>query len=258
MLDSLYIAATGMNAQQLNIDTISNNLANVSTTGFKRARVSFEDLVYRQIPQATRLLGADAAARYGTGVAVAGTTPIFIAGDVTKTDQPLDLAIRGNGFFEVTLPDATRAYTRAGALQQDADGQLTTSDGFPISPSIQIPPDATNVTIDATGTVSGTLPGESQPVDFGTIELASFQNPAGLKLEGNNLFVPTDRSGDAVMGTPGEQSLGTIAQGYLEGSNVKLVDEFVSLIVAQRAYEASSKAIQTSDEMLGIINALRR
>ncbi|MFL6661610.1 MAG: flagellar basal-body rod protein FlgG [Rhizobacter sp.] len=258
MLDSLYIAATGMNAQQLNVDTISNNLANVSTTGFKRARVSFEDLVSRQIPRSLRLLGADGAARYGTGVAVGGTSQVFVAGDLKKTEQPYDLAIRGNGFFEVTRTDGSRAYTRDGAFQLDADGTLVTAGGLTLNPALRVPSDATNILIDAAGKVTATLPNEAQPAELGTIELFGFMNPAGLKAEGNNLYSTTERSGDAIPGKAGEQGMGAVAQGFLEASNVRLVDEFVNLIVAQRAYEASSKAIQAADEMLGITNNLRR
>ena len=253
MLDSLYIAATGMNAQQLNVDTISNNLANVSTTGFKRQRVSFEDLVYRQIPQSLRLLGSDTN-RYGTGVAVGGTSPIFVAGDLKKTELPYDLAIRGNGFFEVTRSDGSRAYTRNGAFQLDNDGNLTTANGLLLEPPIQIPSDATNVLIDANGKVSGTLPNEAQPAEFGTIELVNFSNPSGLKSEGDNLYTPTEKSGDPLPGKPGEQSLGSLAQGFLESSNVKLVDEFVNLIVSQRAYEANSKVVKAADEMYQQMN----
>lgn len=258
MLDSLYIAATGMNAQQLHVDTISNNLANISTNGFKRARVNFEDLMYRQLPQTQRRLDADSIGRQGTGVAVGSAAQLFAAGDLKKTELPLDLAIRGGGFFEVQLPDGSTAYTRAGSLQLDRDGRLATAQGMPLAPEIQIPPDATNVVIDAGGVVRATLPDEVQPVEVGQLELASFVNPGGLRPLGDNLYAATNASGDAQTGKPGEKGLGSVAQGFLEGSNVKLVEEFVNLVVAQRAYEASAKAIQASDEMLGIINGLRR
>jgi flagellar basal-body rod protein FlgG len=257
MLDSLYIAATGMNAQQLNVDTISNNLANVSTAGFKRGRVNFEDLVYRQLPGAARAPG-DQVARLGTGVAVASAAQLFGAGELKKTELPMDLAIRGNGFFEVTLPDGALAYTRAGSLKLDPDGRLATAQGYLLNPEIRIPPDASNLAIDADGTVRVTLPDEAQPVELGQLELASFMNTGGLRPLGDNLYAPTDASGDAQSGKPGERGLGSVAQGFIEGSNVKLVEEFVNLVVAQRAYEASSKAIQASDEMLAIINGLRR
>lgn len=258
MLDSLYIAATGMNAQQLNVDTISNNLANVSTTGFKRGRVNFEDLVYRQLPQAARTPIGETVARMGSGVSIGSAAQLFGAGDLKKTELPLDLAIRGNGFFEVLLPDGGMAYTRAGSLKLDPDGRLSTAQGHLLSPEIQVPPDASNLAIDADGTVRVTLPDEAQPVEIGQLELASFMNPGGLKPLGDNLYAPTEASGDAQTGKPGERGLGSVAQGFVEGSNVKLVEEFVSLVVAQRAYEASAKAIQASDEMLSIINGLRR
>lgn len=258
MLDSLYIAATGMNAQQLAVDTISNNLANVGTNGFKRSRISFEDLMVRALPGAARQPGSEAVARHGSGVAVAGTAQIFSAGDLKKTELPFDLAVRGGGFFELALPDGTTAYTRSGAFQLDRDGALTTLQGHALSPALRIPPDATAVTIDANGVVSATVPDESAPIEIGTIELASFVNPGGLKPLGDNLYTATEASGDATVANPNEQGLGNIAQGFLESSNVRLIDEFVNLIVAQRAYEASSKAIQAADEMLSITNNLRR
>lgn len=258
MLDSLYIAATGMHAQQLNVDAISNNLANVSTPGFKRARVNFEDLVYRQLPMASRRTEGESTARLGAGVAIGSAVQSFAAGDMKKTDQPFDLAIRGAGFFEVLLPDGSSAYTRAGALQLDRDGHLVTAQGHLLNPQVQLPPDAVNINVDAAGVVRGTLPDEPQPVELGQIELAAFVNPGGLRPLGDNLYAPTEASGDAMSGKPGERGLGNIAQGFVEQSNVKLVEEFVNLVIAQRAYEASSKAIQASDEMLGIVNALRR
>lgn len=259
MLDSLYIAATGMHAQQLNVDTISNNLANVNTLGFKRARVNFEDLVYRQLPQAAGLRHqGDRVARLGTGVAVGSVAQIFAGGDLKKTELPLDLAVRGSGFFEVTLPDGSHAYTRAGSFQLDRDGFIATAQGHQLSPTIQVPPDASALTIDAAGSVRVTLPGESQPVEIGQLELASFINEGGLRPLGDNLYGTTEKSGDAQTGKPGEKGLGSVAQGFVETSNVKLVEEFVNLIVAQRAYEASSKAIQAADEMLAITNSLRR
>jgi flagellar basal-body rod protein FlgG len=258
MLDSLYIAATGMQAQQLNVDTISNNLANISTNGFKRARVSFEDLVYRQLPQAASRQVEGSVPRLGTGVSIGSAAQLFGAGDLKKTDLPLDLAIRGSGFFEVSLPDGPSAYTRAGSLRLDPDGRLSTAQGYLLTPEIRIPPDASNIVVDAAGVVRVTLPDEAQPIEIGQIELANFVNAGGLRPLGNNLYAPTEASGDAQTGRPGEQGLGNVAQGFVEGSNVKLVEEFVNLVVAQRAYEASAKAIQASDEMLAIVNGLRR
>ncbi len=257
MLDSLYIAATGMHAQQLNVDTISNNLANVNTLGFKRARVNFEDLVYRALPGARRE-ASDTTARLGSGVVIGSAAQIFSGGDLKKTDQPLDLALRGSGFFEVTLPDGGSAYTRAGSFQIDREGYLATAQGHHLSPAIQVPPDASAITIDASGVVRATLPDEVLPVELGQLELASFVNAGGLRPLGDNLYAATEQSGEAQTGKPGERGLAAVAQGFVETSNVKLVDEFVNLIVAQRAYEASAKAIQAADEMLGITNNLRR
>lgn len=259
MLDSLYIAATGMNAQQTNVDAISNNLANVNTPAFKKGRVSFEDLMYRQVARANGLLGGDGNVIHaGSGVAVAGTGKIFTAGDLKKTEQPYDIAIRGNGFFEVLLPDGTRGYTRAGAFRLDQEGFLTTAQGHALNPSIQVPSDAISVTVEETGRVVAQIQGEDEPVEIGQIELAHFVNPEGLKALGDNLYLATEASGEANSAHPGEQALGLLAQGFLEASNVKLVDEFVNLIVAQRAYEINSKAVQAADEMLGIVNNLRR
>jgi len=259
MLDSLYIAATGMNAQQLGIDTISNNLANVSTPAFKKGRIGFQDLMYRELARANGLIGGvNNVNRSGVGVAVVGAGKLFTPGELKKTEAPLDLAIRGRGFLEVVLADGSHAYTRAGALQVDKDGFLGTPEGYQLNPAIQIPPDAISITIEATGAVLAQVAGESQPIEVGTITLADFVNPGGLTPRGENLYLPSEASGDAFFGKPGEQNLGTLAQGFLEASNVKLVEEFINLIVAQRAYEVSAKAIQASDEMLGIVNNLRR
>jgi len=258
MLDSLYIAATGMNAQQLNVDTISNNLANVNTNGFKRNRVTFADLMYREVTRGNQRPGVGSLNRYGVGVGVATTGKLFTAGDVKKTDQPLDVAIRGKGLFEVTLPDNSLAYTRGGSLQLDKDGVLTTAEGYQLNPAVRIPSDATAVTIEAGGRVLAQVPDETAPIEVGSLTLSDFVNTTALRPLGDNLYVPTEKSGDAVTAKPGEQGLGLLAQGFVEALNVTLVDEFVNLIVAQRAYEANSKAIQASDEMLGIINNLRR
>lgn len=257
MIDSLYIAATGMNAQQLNVDTIANNLTNVNTTGFKRNRINFADLMYREVARGAQLLGPSGN-RYGTGVGVSSMGKVFIAGDVKKTDQPLDLAIRGRGLFEVTLPDNSVAYTRGGSLQLDKDGVLTTTEGYVLNPSVRIPADATAVTIESSGRVLATVPGETQPIEVGAITLVDFINPGALRPLGDNLYLPTEKSGEPLPGKPGELGLGLLAQGFLEASNVRLVDEFVNLVLAQRAYEANAKVIQASDEMLGISNNLRR
>ncbi len=259
MMDSLYIAATGMNAQQMGIDTISNNLANVNTPAFKKGRVGFSDLMYREMARANGLAGsADNTLRTGVGVGITGTSKLFIAGELKKTDAPLDVAIRGRGFLEVVLADGTHAYTRAGALQIDKDGMLATAEGHVLEGSIKIPSEASSVTIEADGRVLAVVPDENEPVEVGTLELADFVNPGGLQPQGDNLYLPTEKSGDAYTGKPGEANFGSLAQGFLESSNVKLIEEFINLIVAQRAYEVSAKAIQASDEMLGIANNLRR
>lgn len=258
MLNSLYIGATGMQAQQLNIDAISNNLANVSTTGYKRSRVDFSDLLYRAV--ASTALGDPAAGvgRMGMGAAVAGTGKVFTVGDVKQTNQPLDVAVNGQGFLEVLMPDGSISYTRNGALQLNQDGKLVTQDGYPLAQSITIPPDAVKVRIDPNGQVYASLPAHIKPIELGQISLANFTNPAGLSAIGNNMYLATERSGEPMVGTPGENGTGMIQQGYLEGSNVQLVDEMVSLILAQRAYEINAKVVQASDQLLSISNNLYR
>jgi flagellar basal-body rod protein FlgG len=258
MLDSLYIAATGMHAQQLNVDTISNNLANVNTNGYKRARVSFEDTLYRELVRGAPLLGAGTGARFGAGVAVAETAKMFSDGDLKKTDGPLDVAIRGAGFFEVLMPDGSRAYTRSGTLRVNQDGLLATGEGNVVLPAMQVPGDATEIAIDAAGSVTARVPGESSPVEVGRFDVARFVNPAGLNPVGGNLYVPTQKSGDALPGKPGDEGYGSLAQGFLESSNVKLVEEMIGLVVAQRAFEVNARAVQASDELLSLINNLRK
>src|SRR6185503_7452029 len=258
MLDSLYIAATGMQAQQLGVETISNNLANVNTTAYKRSRIAFQDLLYREVSRSSALLGGDAAARFGAGTSVADTAKLFADGDLKKTDGPLDLAIRGAGFLEVALPDGSRAYTRDGALRINRDGLVSTADGNVVQPALQVPSEATELLVDATGLVTARLPDEAQPVEVGQIELARFVNPAGLTALGSNLYTATDRSGDPLHGKPGETGFGTLAQGFLESSNVKLTDELVGLVLAQRAFEVNARAVQASDELLSLVNNLRR
>jgi flagellar basal-body rod protein FlgG len=258
MLDSLYIAATGMQAQQLNVDTISNNLANVNTAGFKRSRVAFEDVLYRELGRDSALLGAPAAARFGAGVAVADTTRVFDDGELKKSEGPLDLAIRGQGFFEVRRADGTLAYTRSGALQVTRERLLATADGHVLTPELQVPEEATSVAVDAGGRVSARVPGENSPVEIGRLELARFVNPAALTALGGNLFAASERSGDALYGRPGEEGFGTLTQGFLESSNVKLVEELIGLVLAQRAFEVNARAVQASDELLGLVNNLRR
>ena len=259
MLDSLYIAASGMHAQQMNVDVISNNLANVNTAAFKKNRVNFEDLLYRETARQNGLLGAsDSVHRLGLGAGISGTQKMFIAGELKKSDSPLDLAIRGDGFIEVTLPDGGVAYTRSGSLQVDREGYLMTADGHMLKASIQIPGDTREVVVEPTGRVLARVSNEKDPVEVGQLEMANFTNPGGLNPIGGNLYVASDRSGEPVIGKPGEEGYGTVAQGFLESSNVKLMEEMINLVIAQRAYEVNSKVVQASDEMLAMSNNLRR
>ena len=258
MLRALYSAATGMEAQQLNVEVIANNIANINTTGFKRRRAQFQDLLYQNLraPGTASTSNTD----YPTGLQVGlGSRPvateiIFSQGDFTQTGNPLDLVIQGSGFFQVRLSSGEIAYTRCGALHLDRDGNLVTVDGDPLDPQITIPSDALSVTVGSDGTVSVTLPGQQNAQQIGSIELANFQNPAGLNSIGKNLFLATTASGDPITGTPGEDGLGTIVQGYLEQSNVNIVQEMVNMIIAQRAYESTSKVLRTADEMYSQMN----
>lgn len=258
MLDSLYIGATGMHAQQTSIDVIANNLANVNTAGFKRNRIDFEDLLYRNISAASVTQTAMGNGSAGLGTAIMATGKIFIEGDLKKTDQPLDVAIKGQGFYELTRPDGSSVYTRSGTFQVNADGLLVNQDGFPIAGSLQVPPDTKSVQIQADGRVFVVTRADPRPVVIGQIELSNFVNAAGLEPLGDNLYVATSRSGDALRSVPGENGSGTLAQGFQEASNVKLIDEMVNLVIAQRAYEINAKVVQASDEMLSIANGLFR
>jgi len=262
MMRGLWTAASGMEAQQLNMDVVANNLANVNTTGFKRSRVDFQDLVYQTIrPAGTTVAeGAEVPAgiQVGLGSHPAAVQKVFSQGDFQQTQNPLDVAIEGDGFLQVLRPDGTIAYTRDGTLKLDSQGRLVNSDGFALEPEITIPAEATQVAIGADGTVSVSLPGQTQPQQLGQIQLAKFLNPAGLNALGKNLFAPTGASGEAITGTPGRDGFGTLGQGMVEMSNVRIVDEMVNMIVAQRAYEVNSKSIQTADDMLAIANNLRR
>ena len=254
MMRSLSTAATGMEAQQTRLDVTSNNIANVSTNGFKKQRAEFADLMYQQ----TRAPGAGAAGggttpiglQVGLGVRVAGTQQMHSEGDLKQTGNPLDVAIQGNGFFQITQPSGGVAYTRDGALKLDPEGRLVTTDGMPLVGDITIPPDATNVTIGSDGRVSVTVPGSPTPVDAGQIELATFANPAGLAAQGNNLFTETPASGTPITGAPGTSGIGSVQQGMLELSNVKVVEEMIDLIAGQRAYEVNSRVVKAADEML--------
>jgi len=262
MFRSLWIAATGMEAQQLHIDVISNNLANANTIGFKKGRVDFEDLLYQdvKIPGAfsSPATQVPTGIQIGQGVRPVATQKIFTMGNLQQTGNPLDLAIEGDGFFQVETPDGKTAYTRNGTFKLDKDGNIVTSDGYLIQPAISIPTGTTAIYVSADGIVSVTSGGSSTPTTVGNIELARFINPAGLQAIGKNLFLQTPSSGDPQTGVPGGDGMGTIAQGFLEMSNVSVVDEMVNMIVAQRAYEINSKSIQTADDMLQMANNLKR
>jgi flagellar basal-body rod protein FlgG len=262
MIRALFTAATGMTAQQLSIDTVANNLANVNTTGFKRSRVDFQDLLYQthRMPGTPTAQGADAptGTQVGGGTRPSSTQRIFTQGDFQRTDNPLDLVIEGDGFFQVLRGDGSTAYTRAGSFRKDGNGRLVNPDGFALQPEITIPNQAIDVQVGTDGVVSVTLAGNNTPQQVGTIELARFVNPAGLNSIGRNLYLPTAASGTALTGAPGSQGFGTLSQGYVEMSNVKVVEEMVNLIIGQRAYEAGSKAVQSADEMLQLANNLRR
>lgn len=254
MIRSLWIAKTGLDAQQTQMDVISNNLANVSTTGFKRTRAVFEDLLYQTLrqpgAQSSQQTMLPSGLQLGTGVRPVATEKIFTQGNLQQTGNALDMAIQGRGFFQVLLPDGTTGYTRDGSFQVDAQGQMVTASGYPLQPSITIPADATSVTIGADGTVSVLQPGSPSPNQIGSIQLASFINNAGLQSFGENIYLETAASGTPSANTPGTNGLGSLNQTYLETSNVNVVEELVNMIQTQRAYEINSKAISTSDQML--------
>lgn len=262
MLRALFIAATGMEAQKHNIDVITHNLANVNTTGFKKSRADFQDLMYQSIKAAGAAAGEGvqipSGIQFGLGVRLAAVQKMFQQGDFISTGNTLDLAIEGDGFFQITMPDGEIAYTRAGAFKLDSEGRIVNSEGYPIEPSISIPANTVNITISSDGKVSVLQAGSTEPVEVGQIELAQFINPGGLKAIGRNLFLPTDSSGEATTATPGSEGLGTIAQGFLESSNVNVVEEMVNMIVSQRAYEINSKVVQASEDMMQMTNNLRR
>ncbi|HLP75468.1 MAG TPA: flagellar basal-body rod protein FlgG [Candidatus Paceibacterota bacterium] len=260
MLRALYSAAAGMQSQQMNLDVISNNLANVNTTGFKKSKIEFQELLY----QTTRAPGADQGSgnlvptgiQVGEGSKPVATSRIFTNGDLTQTGERLDVAIQGDGFFEVQMPDGTRAYTRDGAFKTSSDGRIVTSDGLPIQGGFQpVPAGTTNITIGSNGDV--TYSGANGSTSF-QVQLVRFNNEGGLESAGGNLYRETNASGPPELGTPGQNGFGTLNQGYLEMSNVKVVEEMVNLILAQRAYEVNSKAVQAADEMMQQSNNLRR
>jgi flagellar basal-body rod protein FlgG len=262
MLRALYTAASGMEAQQLNIDTIAHNLANVNTGGFKQRRLHFQDLLYQDVRNAgtssTASTEIPVGLQIGLGTVPIATEMIFTQGDFAATNSPLDMVIEGQGFFQVRTASGQLAYTRNGNFHMNREGALVTSDGDLLDPQITIPSDQTAIAIGKDGTVSVVQAGQTQPQQVGKIEIALFQNPAGLQSVGKNLFLPTQASGDAITGTPGENGLGTLLSGYIEQSNVSVVEEMVKMIVSQRAYEANSKVIRTADEMFSQANSIVR
>ena len=263
MVRSLFSAATGMHAQQKNVDNIANNLANVNTQGFRKGRILFEDLLYQEIkvPGTTTATGMlhPTGIQEGLGVGVAAIEKIFSQGNFQYTENPFDVTIQGDGFFQVNLPDGNIAYTRQGSFKIDGDGRLVTPQGYYIYPEITLPDNLTELNISTTGEVTGFIRGENEEVEIGQLTIARFINPAGLYAMGENLFLQTGVSGDAQVDNPGaDGGFGTLRQRYLEMSNVSVIDEMVNMITAQRAYEMNSKAIQTSDEMLQIANGLKR
>lgn len=255
MNDSLYIAATGLHAQQLGLDTIANNLANISTAGFKKSRVNFQEMMHVEAAHDTPRPMSGASP---LGISVSSVAKDFSAASITQTNSPMDVAINGNGFFEVIQADGSRGYVRGGTLHVTKDAYLATSGGLVLKPAIHIPANVTSIAFSADGKVSVQTSPQAQPIEVAQLELASFSNPSGLKIVGSGVYAPTDASGEAVYARPGSQGLGKIAQGMLEGSNVAIVDEMVTLMVTQRAYELSSKAIQASDEIMAMTNNLRR
>jgi flagellar basal-body rod protein FlgG len=262
MIRALWTAAAGMQCQQVNVDVIANNLANVNTTGFKKSRVEFQDVLYQNIRRAgtASAIGAEVPTglAIGYGTRASATVREFTEGNLTPTGNPLDLAIDGDGFFQVQLPDGTTGYTRDGAFKIDGEGQIVNSDGYFLLPQMSVPQDATAVSVGTDGTVEVMVAGQTDPQQIGQIELARFVNPAGMTSLGRNLAIPTRASGDPITDVPTQSGLGQIDQGYLEMSNVAVVDEMVNMIVAQRSYEMNSKAIQTADDMAGIANNLKR
>ena len=259
---SLSIAATGMLAQQLNVEVISNNIANMNTTGFKRRRAEFTDLLYqdlRRVGSTSSDAGTivPAGVQIGIGVKPAAVYRITEQGNMLITDNPLDVAIQGRGYFEVEMPSGEIGYTRSGALQRGADGTIVTADGFVVMPGITIPDNATSVTINATGEVLVQIPGTVAPQNIGQFELTVFANEGGLSAIGDNLLLETGASGPAIVATPGSAGFGTLQQGFLETSNVNVVSEITNLITAQRAYEMNSKVIQASDDMMGSLTQMR-
>ena len=262
MIRALRTAATGMYAQQMYIDTIANNLANVNTSAFKKSKIEFQDLMYETIPTAEASTAGGATAptilQVGHGTRPSAIQKMFAQGNISPTDNPLDLAINGNGFFQVVRPDGTTAYTRDGSFKLSAEGNIVSSDGFSLASEITIPTNTNSIRIGADGTVSVMITGQTAAQNVGQIELARFVNPAGLKNMGRNLYEATESSGEAITGAPSTEGLGTLSQGYLEASNVKVVEEMINMIMAQRAYEINARAIKTVEDMMSVANNIQR
>jgi len=261
MIRALYSAASGMNAQDLSIDNIANNLSNANTVGFKTRRTQFQDLLYQTFVQPGTAAGSQTVVpsgmQLGLGTRPASNTIVFTQGNFQETNNPLDVVIQGKGFFQVRRPSGDTAYTRSGNFQMDKDGNIVTGNGDPVQPQITIPQQATAVTIALDGTVSYTQPGQTAAQVAGQLQLAGFTNPGGLNSIGNGLFLQTDASGDPTVGNPGgQEGLGTLQQGYVEASNVSVTDEFINMIISQRTYEACSKAVKAADEMYTDVNNL--
>ncbi len=263
MIRALYSAASGMNAQQLNVDNIANNLANSNTAGYKSRRAQFQDLLYQNMVQPGAAAGQSTVVpsglQLGLGTRAASNEILFTQGEFSQTNNPLDVVIQGNGFFQILQPNGTIAYTRAGQFQLNSTGNLVDANGNLLQPNITLPTNAQSVTIATDGTVSYTLPNQTAAQTAGQIQLATFANPAGLNSLGQNYYQPTTASGEPILGTPGgQEGIGTLLQGYTEQSNVSVVNEFVNLIISQRAYEANSKVVKAADEMYQEMNNLTR
>jgi len=261
MIRALWTASSGMQSQQVNMDVIANNLANVNSSGFKKSRADFQDILY----QTNRVAGTSTnggevptGVQIGLGSRVAAVQKVFTTGDFQQTENELDVAIEGPGFFQVSLPDGSDAYTRSGALKKDSTGRLVTSDGYPLIPEVVIPENTTSIAISESGRVEVMLDGENEATEVGNIQLVRFGNPGGLNSLGRNMYAETSTTGAPVSGTPGEDGFGTLTQGFLEGSNVNIMEEMVNMIAGQRAYEVNSKAIKTADEMLQMTSGLVR
>jgi len=261
MFRALHIAATGMSAQETNLEGISNNIANANTVGYKRQRIDFEDLLYQQVRAAgaptSETTQAPTGLQLGSGVRVVATSRLFGQGTLQQTNNQLDVAIEGSGFFAVQQPDGTIAYTRCGTLQSDGEGRIVNAEGYPLDPPVTIPPNAISISIAANGKVTAMVSGEQNPVEIGDLMIANFINPAGLRATGHNLFMPTAASGEAQLGVPGEEGRGTLLQGSVEQANVDIVQEMIGLISAQRGYEINSKVITAADQMLQAATQLR-